>query len=87
MFILPINVSSPVLITTPFPWPLITLQPIKHILFISIGSLDLLSILIFFSTAALSPVNADWLINKSLLSNKYKSAGITLPALNVIISP
>ena len=83
LFILPINVSSPVLTTT----PLITLHPIKHILFISIGSVVLVSMLIFFSTAALSPVNDDWLINKSLLSNKYRSAGITLPALKVIISP
>ena len=56
-------------------------------LFISIGSLVLVSIFIFFSIAALSPVNDDWLMNKSFVSNKYKSAGITLPALNVIISP
>ena len=56
-------------------------------LFISIWSFESLVIFIFFSTAALSPVNDDWFINKSLLSNKYKSAGITLPALKVIISP
>ena len=87
LFILPIKVSRPVFITMPLPWPLITLQPIKHILFISIGSVESLSALIDFSTAALSPVKDDWLINRSLLSNKYKSAGITLPALKVIMSP
>ena len=84
----PIKVSIPVFTTTPKPFPLITLVPIKHIFLIAVSSLLIIAFCpAIFSIAILSPVKDAWLINKSLLSIKYKSAGTIEPALKVIISP
>ena len=84
---LPKYVLKPVFITMPSPLPLTTEVPIRQILFISNISFALLFTLLFFSTNILSPVNTDSFKNKSLLSIILKSAGINVPAFNLIISP
>ena len=77
----PRSVLSPVEITTPIAEPLITLLPIKAMLFNSVtASLSSSIIWAFFSTGSLSPVREDWLIKKSLHSIILKSAGIISPA-------
>ena len=74
-------VSSPTEITTPVAAPLITLLPINAKLLYSVRvsffSFDTSGI---FSKGSLSPVKADWLINKSLASIILISAGIISPA-------
>ena len=88
LFILPIYVFFPVVITIPVPSPLTTLVPIKHIFgILKIWSSFSECLSKLFSIGTLSPVKTDWFINKSLLSIKITSAGTTVPASSVIISP
>ncbi len=65
----PKTVPLPVTITVPVALPLITLEPINARFGVSVKepkSEIIFTALGFFSTDMLSPVSADWLMNKSL---------------------
>ncbi|AIV03510.1 hypothetical protein MGM1_1230 [Candidatus Malacoplasma girerdii] len=81
-------VFFPVFTTTPIAVPEETEVPIKQRLLQS-NALFVFSLIgvANFSTGSLSPVNDDWVMNKSLADKILISAGIMSPAANLIISP
>ena len=85
--ILPSRVPSPVAATIPLPLPLITLLPIKARFAYSVKARSFRSAPARFSTGSLSPVSADWLINKSLAASNTMSAGSISPAETCTTSP
>ena len=85
--IMPSMVPLPTAITTAFALPLTTLLPIKARFSVSVRAPRRRTAVPSFSTASLSPVSADWLINRSLAMRIRRSAGIISPAERYTRSP
>ena len=76
--------SSPILSTIPSPLPYSIRVDINALSFLSPKAVfSLLFSFESFSTAILSPVRADSLILRELVSTSVRSAGTTLPASSI----